>query len=109
MRVAFDCDGTLVNYDGSLREDVIRVLLGFADAGVQVTVWSGGGKSYADSILNRILHLYAEDEHDFKELSSKIDAQAKNYDLKPDLAFDDQYVALGVANITIPPNRRRPF
>jgi FMN phosphatase YigB (HAD superfamily) len=109
MKVAFDCDGTLVNYDGTLREDVIRVMLGFADAGMIVTVWSGGGKSYAESILNRILHIYAEDESDFNILSSQIDVQAKNHDLKPDLAFDDQYVNLGSTNVTIPPKSRRPL
>lgn len=98
--VAFDCDGTLLNYDGSLNQEMVNVLKYFYMSGARVIVWSGGGKQYAENVLYRILNSEKELEYSV-EYYDKITATAKNNQLKPDLTFDDQVVYLGKFNCRI--------
>lgn len=91
--VAFDCDGTLLNYDGSLNQEMVNVLKYFYLSGAKVIVWSGGGKSYAENVLYRILN----SDKDL-EFADGIDSMMKVMTLNPDLTFDDQAVRLGKFN-----------
>lgn len=90
MIVAFDCDGTLIDYEGKPRESIINLLKAFQAAGYcHVVVWSGGGIDYAKQIA-RNLNLTGVTIH------------AKG-SIKVDLAIDDQEVKLGLVNMAVPP------
>ena len=54
MIVAFDVDGTLIDFDDNIRPEVIMLLVSLADAGNHVIVWSGGGKEYAEQVGRRL-------------------------------------------------------
>lgn len=103
MHVAFDCDGTLLNYDSTLRDETCRLLLSFIRGGAQVTIWSGGGQTYAQGVWQRIIRNYNLMDDD--TVMSQIDmvtCSMKN-NSKPDLAIDDQSVSLGKFNLHFPP------
>jgi phosphoglycolate phosphatase-like HAD superfamily hydrolase len=76
--VAFDCDGTLIGYDGSPRREVIALLKAFKGLEFRIRVWSGGGRDYARMIVKQLqLEEYVD------EVTSKIGAS------KPLIAVDD--------------------
>lgn len=66
--IFFDVDGTLIDYEDQPRWDVIDMLRSFHALGYQVSVWSGGGASYAGSVVRRlgltnlVTHITAKDK-----------------------------------------------
>lgn len=101
MKVAFDCDGTLLGYDGKLRDEVCRLLIGFLNTPAEVIVWSGGGKQYAQGVWRRVIQEYSLLDG-MSDLVEKVECKMKD-NSKPDLTFDDQPVSLGVVNVYLPP------
>lgn len=97
MKVAFDCDGTLKNFDGSLRDEVCRLLIAFLSSGFQVIVWSGGGKNYAQGVWRRIIDEYQLADG-MSDLIENVECKMKDSS-KPELVFDDEKVALGYFNV----------
>lgn len=87
MRILFDVDGTLIDYEDNPREEVINLLKTFADSGFGIIVWSGGGSRYAKHMVERLnLEDYV------------IAAMAKSQSLPDSVAFvvDDMKVDFGV-------------
>lgn len=79
MRVAFDCDGTLIGAGDKPREHIIEILKGLHRAGFHICVWSGGGLEYAQRIVHRLgIENYVD------EVRSKL-----QNDGSFDVAFDD--------------------
>lgn len=98
MKVAFDCDGTLIDYDGKLRLEMCRLLVAFVKSEAQVIVWSGGGQNYAAGVWNKVKRHFRNDiEFD------TVTCLEKDMSIKPDLAIDDQDVSLGLVNLMLPP------
>lgn len=103
--IAFDVDGTLINSEGEPNwriTELLRILSRFKN--VEIVVWSGGGKSYAESIV-RMLHLekYVKRCADKRHLGKN--AEGKHVfdpELKPDIAIDDiQACELGLVNLIV--------
>lgn len=90
--VAFDVDGTLIDFDNQPREDVINLYCAFQNLGYEMWVWSGGGKDYAAIWANRL------------ELNPDR-VLAKDKKLQPHIAIDDAKDAdLGLATtLAVPP------
>lgn len=86
--VAFDVDGCLFDQYDQPRWPVIDILRGFSDLGWGVVVWSGSGVEYARRKVERL------------GLQAFVWISPKGIDT-PDVAFDDQDVTLGKANIRI--------
>lgn len=92
MIVAFDVDGTLINFDNTPNYKVIDILRWFKSNGDRIIVWSGGGVDYANSWVRRLgLEVYAT------MIKSKRLAEQEGVDI----AFDDEFVELGKVNIKI--------
>lgn len=89
MFVAFDCDGTLINYDGTPRTEVINLLKAFQALNANIIVWSGGGVDYAKGIVRRL------------ELKNVL-VRAKG-SCKPDLVIDDQATNMGIVDFQVDP------
>jgi predicted mannosyl-3-phosphoglycerate phosphatase (HAD superfamily) len=85
--IAYDIDGTLINFDNTPNYDVIENLLSFQKLGVNVYIWSGGGI------------LYAEHWRDKLGLKAIVIEKTKNE--KIDIAFDDENVDLAKVNIQV--------
>lgn len=96
MRIAFDCDGTLIDYTGKPRTKVIALFKALqALGGCNLIVWSGGGRDYAKNVALR-LNLPGP-----FLVASKTEAGK----LKVDLAIDDlDDCALGVVNLITKPS-----
>ena len=91
MRIAFDVDGTLIDYDEKPRENIIELLKMMAEMqGTTIIVWSGGGREYA---LTWVKRLGLDDYVDI--------VTSKDKSLKVDIAFDDYKVNLAEVNITV--------
>lgn len=93
--IAFDVDGTLIRSDESPRWDIIAMLktLQLSGGGNRIIVWSGGGKDYADLWVRRLF---------LKEYVDEIRSKPMGEDYKkPDIAFDDEEVDLGIVNIRV--------
>lgn len=91
-RIAFDVDGTLIDYDNKPRTEVIEKLIAHSNAGDGIIVWSGGGARYAQLWVERLgLTPYVN------AVDSKMNA--KRYEA--DIAYDDQKVRLAKENIQI--------
>jgi hypothetical protein len=90
--VAFDVDGTLIDYDGTPRHEVIDLLRAFRTLGASVHVWSGGGDDYARQRVKSLgLVPYVHS------------ISAKNMHMRPDIAIDDEKVTLGKTNFQVTP------
>ncbi len=77
LLIAFDVDDTLTVGDVA-RPDIIKVLQALYDCGrVDIIVWSGGGKEYAEMWGRRL------------KLPEGIQYFAKTNLIRPDIAFDD--------------------
>lgn len=50
LSIAFDCDGTLMNLDGTMNTRLVDFAKSLITAGFVVYVWSGGGVQYARDI-----------------------------------------------------------
>lgn len=94
LLIAFDVDGTLINFDDTPRYDIIELLYSFHWAGCKVMVWSGGGKDYAQHWCDK-LGLSPN------IISSKFQPLYQEEDYKPDIAFDDEVISLGKVNICV--------
>lgn len=88
--VAFDVDGTLIDYDDMPRLDIIELLKLFHSIGCKTIVWSGSGKDYADRWVNRL------DLYPYVDIIT-----AKGVDIVPDIAIDDALVQLGTVNVCV--------
>jgi hypothetical protein len=99
MIIAFDCDGTLLNLDGTPNEEVVSLARWFIKNGDRVYIWSGGGESYAGTVARRCkLQPFAI------AAKNKYAAEA----LGIELAFDDEFVTLGKLNVKIAPTPDQP-
>jgi hypothetical protein len=91
MKVAFDCDNTLVVRMGKItepRDDILSLFNMFKDGGHELYLWSGGGVAYANSIKDLL----------------KIDAKVvEKGSFRPDVAVDDEDCFLGTKNIKVDP------
>lgn len=87
MKIAFDIDGTLLDYENNPNEEVIKLLKWFKNQGHYIIVWSGGGFDYAKRIVEK--------------LDLPVDEVTFKGNTVPDIAFDDQEVKLGEINIQI--------
>lgn len=103
--IAFDVDGTLIDENGEPYwriTELLRILSRFKN--IEIVVWSGGGKSYAESIVRKLnLEKYvkrcASKNHLGKDDNGK---HIFEPDLKPDIAIDDiQDCELGIANLIV--------
>jgi phosphoglycolate phosphatase-like HAD superfamily hydrolase len=91
--VACDVDGTLFDYDGKVRPEIIALLRAFRDAGAVVVIWSGGGRDYAAQKAR---------EAGLTEPGFLVKAKTQSEPV-PDLAIDDQAVKLGKVNFQTMP------
>lgn len=87
---AFDVDGTLIKQSNNgadvPRYEIIEIFRTLQSLGFTMVVWSGGGFDYARNWVDRL----------------GLDAQVlQKGSFKPDLAFDDQEINLGVINIRV--------
>lgn len=105
VTIAFDVDGTLIDTEGNVnwrQTELLRLLSRFKN--VEIVVWSGGGKDYAEMIV-RMLKL----EKYVKRCASKNhlgkDSEGKHIfkpDFVPDIAIDDiQACELGTINLIV--------
>lgn len=92
--IAFDCDGTLFTLDNKPRHEIIMMLRGFKFLYNRIIVWSGGGKDWAQTNVDR---LYLNEYVD--EISFKSEEESKR--LRPDICFDDEFVDLAIINIKV--------
>lgn len=89
LKIAFDVDGTLFNYDDKPNEGIIKLLKKLADYH-EIYVWSGGGKGYAEQRVRELgLEEYVVSCH------SKLEG------LKVDICFDDQASKLASIDVQI--------
>ena len=54
MIVAFDVDGTLINYADEPRQEVLDMFKKYQDEGHTMIIWSGGGRDYAAMWARRL-------------------------------------------------------
>lgn len=94
MIIAFDVDGTLINFDNTPNYEVIEIYRWFQKNHHRMIIWSGGGYDYADHWSQKLgLEPYAVFMKD--KLASET--------CKPDICFDDEVVQLAKVNIKINP------
>lgn len=79
-----DVDGTLINYHGKPRLDVVDAVVAAFYLGFHVVVWSGGGREYADMWALRL----------FRDDIIHVEAMAKDFSEpgKKDVVVDDMPV-----------------
>jgi len=86
MIIAFDCDGTLIDFFDKPRREIVALAKALTSCpDVTVIVWSGGGAGYAESVARKV---GLEDVECF----SKFDARLPVIDL----AIDDENMSKGV-------------
>lgn len=105
ITIAFDVDGTLIDENGDPYWRICDMLRTFSKfKNVTIVVWSGGGKSYAESIV-RMLHLEKYvDKCEAKNHVGKDENGKHLFDpnITPDIAIDDiQDCDLGVFNLIV--------
>ena len=88
ITVAFDVDGTIIDEHDRPVHDTLYILLWFVRTGADVTLWSGGGQSYAEHIARRL------------GLDDKVRIIPKGSE-RVDVAFDDKPVNLGLVNFLV--------
>lgn len=86
IKVAFDCDGTLLDTRGDPNYKVIQRFLDCKDHGFDCYIWSGGGVDYARYVAEKL------------GLNAKIVVKGS---FEPDIAFDDMPINLGKVNIRV--------
>lgn len=95
MRVCFDVDGTLIDYDDNPRDDIINLLKTLSNGGFNIVVWSGGGKMYAEHWVRKL------------SLMSYVEFCMAKYPVPPEgtvFTVDDQIgVDFGVPNLHVGP------
>lgn len=105
VTIAFDVDGTLIDSDGNTNwriTELLRTLSKFKN--VNIIVWSGGGKSYAEMIVRHLgLEKYVKACYAKNHLG-KDDSGKHLFDpeITPDIAIDDiQDCNLGLVNLIV--------
>lgn len=92
LRIAFDVDGTLINEQGIEHTPIVHLLIAFAKMkNTTIIVWSGGGRDYAQSYVDRLV------------LGKYVDiVMAKDKDFHIDIAIDDQHAfEMGDKNLIV--------
>lgn len=89
LRVAFDCDGTLLTcVGGEPRQEIIDMYNMYKALGCVMIVWSGGGEDYAAGVARR--------------LGLEPDCvRSKMSGMKVDIAIDDLGMGPGHCNVCI--------
>lgn len=90
MIIAFDVDGTLINFDNTPNHEVIDLMRWFYRNGDRIIVWSGGGVDYARHWVEKLGLAHMVTEVVYKDKGFNID-----------LAIDDEIVELGKINLKI--------
>ena len=109
--IAFDVDGTLIKTGATSALDmvanvrIVRLLVALASfKNVEVVVWSGGGKAWADEAVSVLgLGKWVRATYD-KKLQGRGDDGEYIFtpDIKPDIAIDDiQACNLGLLNLIV--------
>lgn len=93
LTIAFDIDGTLIDFNDKPRKEIIWLLMSLSRDGHEIILWSGGGIQYAEMWMRRLkLEKYVD--HVVPKLKDRLSPQA-------DIAFDDEEVDLAKINICI--------
>jgi len=92
--VAFDVDGTLIDFHDEPQWHVIDTLRCLKIIGCTIVVWSGGGKSYAEMWVRK---LFLEDQVD--KVTDKPKEPKKD---TIDICFDDEFVDFARVNVKLP-------
>lgn len=87
LKVAFDVDGTLIDYGGKPRYEIISLFHILEKLGCDMFIWSGGGPDYATAIKNKL------------GLTAAVRVKGS---FTPDLAIDDQDADLGTLTFKVP-------
>lgn len=80
MKIAFDVDGTLINFEDLPNYPVIDLLRWFSMHDWDVYIWSGGGQDYAMSWVNRL------------GLTNLIKGVIEKGSVEVDIAVDDENI-----------------
>ena len=104
--IAFDVDGTLIDDQDRMIIRTVRLLTDLAHMkNVEVVVWSGGGKDYADMWVRKLgLGKYVKACYDKNHISSDSEGKKHAFDpeITPDIAIDDiQDCELGDINLIV--------
>ena len=110
--VAFDVDGTLIQTncwkDGVMipNDRIVTLLKTLASfKNIDVVVWSGGGKAWADKAVDTLdLRKYVKATYSKNCVGKSPDGKTWYFepDIKPDIAIDDiQACSLGVLNLVV--------
>lgn len=100
VAICFDVDGTLIT-DSKIHTRIVDMVNAFADfKNVDVIVWSGGGKQYVETIVNRLgNHLIMSGN---LKLHSKFEHEEIRKRYKHIIAIDDvQDTRLGDINLIV--------
>ncbi len=89
--VAFDVDGTLVNFDDTPNQDNILLFNHFQRLGCKTIIWSSAGQEYAESWCEKL---------GLKPSGIRLKPLNKKETEWVDIAFDDD-TKLGVVSITV--------
>ena len=93
----FDVDGTLITFEDKPRHDVIQLLRTLYDLDVDIVVWSGGGREYAQRWVERL----GLDDY-VREVAAK---HKTVYEVAPAhkvlFTVDDEDADFGVPNIKV--------
>ena len=95
--IAFDVDGTLIDFDDKPRWHVVELAEQLAFLPNRVIIWSGGGKDYAETVARRLgFHV-----SDGPTLGSEVECFGKFDSNVPivDIAFDDETMLKGVRTL----------
>ena len=102
VAICFDVDGTLIENE-KIYTPVVDMLNTFCTfKNVDVIVWSGGGKEYAETILRRIENNYFIAKPDKLRFYSKLQYKEVREKYKTIIAIDDiQDTRLGDVNLIV--------
>lgn len=54
MIIAFDVDGTLIDFEDNPRSEIVALAASLLETEHVVIVWSGGGQAYAETVASRL-------------------------------------------------------
>lgn len=101
MNHVFDVDGTIIDYEGNPRNEIIQLIRTLSDSGDGVFVWSGCGIEYAETICRRVglLKNYQNPNDVIDGVICKDATVGKENNIS--IAWDDEDVDLAPLNIKI--------
>ena len=92
MIIAFDCDGTLIDFNDQPRTEMVLLAKALRETnGMQVIIWSGGGKGYAERVMRQC----------FGNLKFECFAKFDSSVPEVDIAFDDDTMVRGVRTLLL--------